>query len=156
MGAYLYAYVSQSSCGLHISMPARILALYGWVLVLMHMYLDSLVGCTYVWLRGYLHCIHGGLHACMCVCCILNKCINHISEPRCSHSCQVTCFAEAGGQHVEGMARAVECLGIRACLARSTMDTGEGLPASWASETTDSCLKVSILFFRCMNHIMSQ
>eukprot|EP00250_Pteridium_aquilinum_P010451 c19398_g1_i1 orf=295-1692(-) len=54
----------------------------------------------------------------------------------------VTCFAEAGGQHVAGMVRAVDRLGIRACLARSTMDTGEGLPASWASETTDSCLKV--------------
>ncbi|KAI5069395.1 hypothetical protein GOP47_0015696 [Adiantum capillus-veneris] len=54
----------------------------------------------------------------------------------------VTCFAEAGGQHVEGMVSAVERLGIRACLARSTMDTGEGLPVSWDSETTDSCLKV--------------
>lgn len=60
----------------------------------------------------------------------------------------VTCFAEAGGQHVAGMARAVERLGIRACLARSTMDTGEGLPASWSSETTESCLKVQEDLFK--------
>ena len=52
------------------------------------------------------------------------------------------CFEEAGGQHVPGMARAVEELGIRACLTRSTMDTGEGLPESWAAETTESCLQV--------------
>ncbi|KAL2632964.1 hypothetical protein R1flu_004443 [Riccia fluitans] len=54
----------------------------------------------------------------------------------------VTCFAEAGGQHVSAMAKAVEELGIRACLARSTMDTGEGLPAVCAQETTDTCIKV--------------
>jgi hypothetical protein len=54
----------------------------------------------------------------------------------------VTCFAEAGGQHVPAMARAVEELGIRACLTRSTMDTGEGLPPAWAAETTKSCLQV--------------
>jgi cytosine/adenosine deaminase-related metal-dependent hydrolase len=64
----------------------------------------------------------------------------------------VTCFAEAGGQHVPGMARAVQRLGIRACLARSTMDSGEGLPQLWAAETTDSCLQVrdlSWLFHVC-------
>lgn len=53
----------------------------------------------------------------------------------------VTCFAEAGGQHVSGMARAVELLGLRACLVQSTMDSGEGLPASWASRTTDDCIQ---------------
>ncbi|XP_059448592.1 uncharacterized protein LOC132179825 isoform X2 [Corylus avellana] len=53
----------------------------------------------------------------------------------------VTCFAEAGGQHVSGMARAVELLGLRACLAQSTMDSGEGLPASWATRTTDDCIQ---------------
>lgn len=55
---------------------------------------------------------------------------------------QVTCFAEAGGQHVSGMARAVELLGIRACLTQSIMDRGEGLPASWAARTTDECIQV--------------
>ncbi len=65
---------------------------------------------------------------------------------------QVTCFVEAGGQHVPGMARAVQRLGIRACLARSTMDSGEGLPKLWAAETTDSYLQVrdlSWLFHVC-------
>lgn len=60
----------------------------------------------------------------------------------------VTCFAEAGGQHVAGMARAVGKLGIRACLTRSTMDTGDGLPSSWACETTDSCLKAQEELFK--------
>ncbi|KAF2283088.1 hypothetical protein GH714_043411 [Hevea brasiliensis] len=53
----------------------------------------------------------------------------------------VTCFAEAGGQHVSGMARAVEELGLRACLTQSTMDSGEGLPPSWASRTSDDCIQ---------------
>ena len=54
----------------------------------------------------------------------------------------VTCFAEAGGQHVSGMARAVDLLGLRACLTQSTMDAGEGLPASWLTRTTDDCIQV--------------
>ncbi|KAH6824864.1 hypothetical protein C2S53_013857 [Perilla frutescens var. hirtella] len=53
----------------------------------------------------------------------------------------VTCFAEAGGQHVSGMARAVELLGIRACLTQSVMDEGEGLPASWAKRTAEDCIQ---------------
>ncbi|KAK4413168.1 5-methylthioadenosine/S-adenosylhomocysteine deaminase [Sesamum alatum] len=53
----------------------------------------------------------------------------------------VTCFAEAGGQHVSGMARAVELLGIRACLTQSVMDAGEGLPASWAKRTAEECIQ---------------
>ncbi|KAL3696224.1 hypothetical protein R1sor_010300 [Riccia sorocarpa] len=63
----------------------------------------------------------------------------------------VTCFAEAGGQHVSGMAKAVEKLGIRACLARSTMNTGEGLPALWAQETTETCIKVQEDLFTRFN-----
>lgn len=58
-------------------------------------------------------------------------------------SLQVTCFAEAGGQHVSGMARAVNLLGLRACLAQSTMDSGHGLPTSWAIRTTHDCLQVN-------------
>ncbi|XP_009628836.1 uncharacterized protein [Nicotiana tomentosiformis] len=53
----------------------------------------------------------------------------------------VTCFAEAGGQHLSGMASAVEVLGLRACLTESIMDCGEGLPASWAARTTEECIK---------------
>lgn len=54
----------------------------------------------------------------------------------------MTCFAEAGGQHVSGMAKAVELLGLRACLVESIMDSGEGLPASWAARSTDDCIQV--------------
>lgn len=63
----------------------------------------------------------------------------------------MTCFAEAGGQHVPAMARAVEELGIRACLTRSTMDCGEGLPSSWAAETTETCLQVQEELFDQLN-----
>jgi 5-methylthioadenosine/S-adenosylhomocysteine deaminase len=51
----------------------------------------------------------------------------------------VTCFAEAGGQFVDGMARAVADLGLRAILVRSTMDSGEGLPVRW-HESTEKAL----------------
>lgn len=56
----------------------------------------------------------------------------------------VTCFVEAGGQHVNGMGRAVKELGIRAALVKSTMDTGIGLPKAWqnnAQEEIDSQIK---------------
>lgn len=53
----------------------------------------------------------------------------------------VTCFAEAGGQHVSEMARAVDLLGLRACLTKSIMDAGEGLPASWSTQNTDQCIQ---------------
>uniref|UniRef100_K4ATI9 Amidohydrolase-related domain-containing protein n=1 Tax=Solanum lycopersicum TaxID=4081 RepID=K4ATI9_SOLLC len=43
---------------------------------------------------------------------------------------------------MSGMASAVEVLGLRACLAESIMDYGEGLPASWAARTTDECIKL--------------
>ena len=52
----------------------------------------------------------------------------------------VTTFAEPGGQEVDGMGRAVEEIGIRGILARSTMDCGEGLPERWV-ETTDEALE---------------
>lgn len=60
----------------------------------------------------------------------------------------VTCFAEAGGQHVSGMARAVDLLGLRACLTQSTMDSGHGLPSSWATRTTQDCLQVSLSLYQ--------
>ena len=55
----------------------------------------------------------------------------------------VTTFAEPGGQEVDGMARAVEEIGIRGILARSTMDCGEGLPEKWV-ETTDEALEKQV------------
>jgi 5-methylthioadenosine/S-adenosylhomocysteine deaminase len=49
----------------------------------------------------------------------------------------VTCFAEPGGQFVDGMGRAVTELGIRGILAQSTMDSGEGLPSNWELNTQE-------------------
>ncbi len=49
----------------------------------------------------------------------------------------VTCFAEAGGQHVAGMVKAVDELGIRATLTKSCMDMGEGLPEVWQLNTQE-------------------
>jgi len=58
----------------------------------------------------------------------------------------VTCLAEPGGQFVDGMARAVTELGLRAQLARSTMDMGEGLPTNW-NETTDEALGIQVAHY---------
>ena len=55
----------------------------------------------------------------------------------------VTCIAEPGGQYVSGMAKGITELGIRAQLARSTMDMGEGLPTRW-ERSTDEELDVQI------------
>ncbi|WP_031513824.1 amidohydrolase [Desulfofalx alkaliphila] len=55
----------------------------------------------------------------------------------------VTTFAEAGGQEVDGMGRAVEEIGIRGILARSTMDCGDGLPHNW-QDSTDSALEKQV------------
>lgn len=49
----------------------------------------------------------------------------------------VTSIAEPGGQFVSGMARAVEKAGIRAKLANSVMDCGEGLPKAWRRSTRE-------------------
>jgi len=66
----------------------------------------------------------------------------------------VTCFGEAGGQHVSGMARAVTELGLRANLSRSTMDTGIGLPEKW-QETTDQALEAEIALYEQYHHTAS-
>ena len=50
----------------------------------------------------------------------------------------VTTIAEPGGQHVPGMGRAVSELGLRAILARSTMDSGEGLPGTMVESTEEA------------------
>ena len=50
----------------------------------------------------------------------------------------VTCFVEAGGQHVNGMGRAIKELGIRAALVKSTMDTGIGLPKIWQKNNKEN------------------
>ena len=63
----------------------------------------------------------------------------------------VTCFAEPGGQHVNGMGRAVSELGIRGILAKSTMDMGEGLPPAW-NETTRQALDAQIELLESWHH----
>lgn len=49
----------------------------------------------------------------------------------------VTSFAEPGGQFVSGMAKAVTEAGLRAKLAKSVMDCGEGLPEVWQRTTEE-------------------
>jgi 5-methylthioadenosine/S-adenosylhomocysteine deaminase len=49
-----------------------------------------------------------------------------------------TLVADPGGQHVDAAGRAIDRAGIRAVLARSTMDEGEGLPPGWAEGTDDA------------------
>lgn len=53
----------------------------------------------------------------------------------------VTSFAEPGGQFVSGMAKAVGEIGIRAKLAKSVMDCGEGLPVHWQKTTKEELEK---------------
>lgn len=48
-----------------------------------------------------------------------------------------TSIAEPGGQFVSGMAKGVKEAGIRAKLAKSVMDCGEGLPKAWQRSTDE-------------------
>lgn len=48
-----------------------------------------------------------------------------------------TSIAEPGGQFVSGMAKAVAQAGVRAKLANSVMDCGEGLPRPWQHSTQE-------------------
>jgi 5-methylthioadenosine/S-adenosylhomocysteine deaminase len=63
----------------------------------------------------------------------------------------VTSFAEAGGFHVDSLGKAVEQMGIRCALARSTMDAGEGLPNNWV-ESTEYALNKQIDAFEKWNN----
>jgi 5-methylthioadenosine/S-adenosylhomocysteine deaminase len=49
----------------------------------------------------------------------------------------VTTFAEPGGQFVRGMAKGVSQAGLRAKLAKSSMDCGTGLPQVWKRTTQE-------------------
>lgn len=53
----------------------------------------------------------------------------------------VTSFAEPGGQFVSGMVRAVDKSGLRAKLAKSVMDCGDGLPEIWQLTTEEELEK---------------
>lgn len=50
----------------------------------------------------------------------------------------VTTFLESGGQYVDAMVEAVDKTGLRACLAKSVMDQGEGLPKAWQKQLRKS------------------
>lgn len=61
-----------------------------------------------------------------------------------------TSIAEAGGQYVSGMAKAVAETGIRAKLAKSVMDCGDGLPEKWV-RTADRELETQLEDFHRFN-----
>src|SRR5690625_1567007 len=63
----------------------------------------------------------------------------------------VTSFAESGGFHVDAIVRAVEKMGVRCALARSTMDIGEGLPENWV-ESTDETLDIQLSAYNRWNN----
>ncbi|MPQ44334.1 amidohydrolase [Clostridium tarantellae] len=62
----------------------------------------------------------------------------------------VTTFLESGGQYVDAMVEAVNKTGIRACLAKSVMDEGEGLPKVWQKSMEEE-LKTQIDLFNKYN-----
>jgi 5-methylthioadenosine/S-adenosylhomocysteine deaminase len=63
----------------------------------------------------------------------------------------VTSFAEPGGQFVSGMARGVAEAGLRAKLAKSVMDTGDGLPKVWQKTAQEELDKQEEDFKRLHN-----
>ena len=63
----------------------------------------------------------------------------------------VTTFLESGGQYVDAMVEAVDKTGIRACLAKSVMDNGEGLPEAW-NKTCEEELNTQIELFEKYNN----
>jgi 5-methylthioadenosine/S-adenosylhomocysteine deaminase len=58
----------------------------------------------------------------------------------------ITTFAEAGGPHMEGVAQAAVETGIRACITRSTMDTGAAIPAAMKDTTEQAIAKTESLY----------
>ncbi|MEG0855320.1 MAG: amidohydrolase [Terrisporobacter sp.] len=63
----------------------------------------------------------------------------------------VTTFLESGGQYVDAMVEAVNKTGIRACLAKSVMDNGIGLPEVW-DKTCEEELNTQIELFKKFNN----
>lgn len=63
----------------------------------------------------------------------------------------VTTFLESGGQYVDAMVEAVDKTGLRACLAKSTLDQGEGLPKAW-QKTCKEELDTQIDLFKKFNN----
>ncbi|MGX4600597.1 amidohydrolase [Faecalimicrobium sp. JNUCC 81] len=67
----------------------------------------------------------------------------------------VTTFLESGGQYVDAMVDAVDKTGIRACLAKSVMDQGEGLPKAW-QKTCEEELNTQIDLFEKYNNTSNE
>jgi 5-methylthioadenosine/S-adenosylhomocysteine deaminase len=57
-----------------------------------------------------------------------------------------TTFADAGGPHMESVARAVEETGIRAVISRSTMDCGDSIPDAMKESTHDAVERTEFLY----------
>jgi len=58
----------------------------------------------------------------------------------------ITTFADGGGRHMAQVARAAEEMGLRACIARSTMDSGEFVPQNMKDSTADAIAKTEQLY----------
>lgn len=58
----------------------------------------------------------------------------------------VTAFADSGGRHMAEVARAAEQMGLRACIARSTMDSAEFVPANMKDSATNAVAKTEELY----------
>lgn len=67
----------------------------------------------------------------------------------------VTTFLEAGGQYVDAMVEAVGQTGLRACLTKSVMDNGEGLPKPW-QKTCDEELQAQVELFEKYNNTYNE
>jgi 5-methylthioadenosine/S-adenosylhomocysteine deaminase len=58
----------------------------------------------------------------------------------------ITSFADSGGRHMDQVARAVERMGLRACIARSTMDWAEFVPPNMKDSTADAIARTEELY----------
>jgi len=58
----------------------------------------------------------------------------------------ITSFADAGGRHMDQVARAVADSGLRACIARSTMDSAEFVPANMKDSAADAIARTEELY----------
>jgi len=58
----------------------------------------------------------------------------------------ITTFADSGGRHMGEAARAVAALGLRACIARSTMDSGGFVPENMRGSVTQNIAETEALY----------
>lgn len=58
----------------------------------------------------------------------------------------ITTFADSGGRHMGQVARAVQQIGLRASIARSTMDSAEFVPANMKDSAQDAVAKTETLY----------